>query len=323
MHAASYLVLETPRAGNMGYRRLVSVGGLSQTNLTEALREVQKSGTGGDAVEVARTVRQPTVAGVAGREGTERLVLVHSGLGRASPEVIATLRDRLESLLTNEASALVQMSETWTQARDLLTIGHPDIDDWHGQLITLLPMNLQEPTPVSGTGEAQAESHLSSPKHLKTHPRISTNIIIVFAAGCAILILTGVLFFYPRDPAKQEGISKQEISIAEDCWEALNELFAFYEASQADSSLKGAMNRARKALDEEPPLDSANRRIIIDEWASAISDRSVDNLKQAGLFSDPPILSTYDQNMRFNRFIETHRKLLPIEASQRQQNAGK
>lgn len=311
MQSASYLVLETPRAGNLGYRRLVSVGGLSLTNLTEALREVQKSGAGGDAVEVARTVRQPTVAGVAGREGTERLVLVHSGLGRASAEVIAALRDRLESLLTHEVSALVQIPATWSPARDRLTIGHPDLDAWHGQLIALLPTHLQEPTPVSGTGEAQADPRLSSPKPLKTHPRISPNIIIVFAAGLIVSILAGVLFFTPRDPSATTAHSKQETVLINECWDALEALFKdFTLTGTSTDPLIQAMNQVKTSLAADPPLNFEQRHEVINRWHSAMSSPGVNDvqLARAGLFSKPPI-SEPIQQARMNRFRMAYEKL--------------
>jgi hypothetical protein len=192
-----------------------------------------------------------------------------------------------------------------------LTIGHPDIDDWHGQLITLLPMNLQEPTPVSGTGEAQAESHLSSPKHLKTHPRISTNIIIVFAAGLIVSILAGVLFFTPRDPSAPTTHSKQETVLINECWDALEALFKdFTLTGTSTAPLIQAMNQVKTSLAADPPPNLEQRHEVINTWHSAMSSPGVNDvqLARAGLFSKPPI-SEPIQRARLDRFRMAYEKL--------------
>ena len=68
---------------------------------------------------------------------------------------------------------------------------------------------------MSGTGEAQADPRLSSPK-----PKDPSADFAQYHRfqGLIVSILAGVLFFTPRDPSATTAHSKQETVLINECW---------------------------------------------------------------------------------------------------------
>ena len=127
-----YLIVDTPRAGELGHRFVVPPSVLDEAEVARVAGRASREGRGEDFVSVTRNVVQ-RLGGGAVRNGPETLILAGIDVGRLDDRAIGRLKSSLESLWPRVDNLVEDFAQGSYPTRD--TLAHAaELEDWKDEL---------------------------------------------------------------------------------------------------------------------------------------------------------------------------------------------
>ena len=207
-----FLALETPRANNLGYRVAVSTVVLDDTVIDSYLRRAAGCDNGEDYLSVSHSVTQPRASGIEGREGTERIILVHPGMSQCSQENRDRLERQLRGMLEVDIPLIVKSDAIWYDAQ-ARTIVHLDaLNTLYERVLPLLPTSSgwadrPKQGSFSDTPSSPAKSQGPS-KPRSPNPAFAWRISALAVVFVAIIIILAVRSVWFSSPPGGENSGK-------------------------------------------------------------------------------------------------------------------
>lgn len=198
-----WLVIETPRAGDLGYRFLVSRVGLGESDLVRLVTESTRDPIGSNYIstwqEVAQTLNTKTV-----RFGAERIILYGVDTSSLAPEKLASVQNELRELF-GPIETLTKSMDWRKSARSVIVV-LPELQQWiEKPLFRELPFS-DSSLPISAPLPCGA-----SAGHQKRN-RSSIFWIFLCSGLLAILAIFLVIFTWPHPPGTPRGSSQSSLS---------------------------------------------------------------------------------------------------------------
>jgi len=199
----SYLILDSPRVGSLGYRIIVNVGCAPTAYIEECLERSRQQPSAPDILVVSHIVKQYGQSTIVAREGVERLLLISAQLTVAEPIIRERVGELLNSILQQDVEQLLADPELPGMARDRIIIEHPLLSSWLRRVDALLhdrtdSGNDADIAPTSQTWQRQqpspsqpesASQTIPNPPPSILPPRTANNSHKILCVGAAILTL--------------------------------------------------------------------------------------------------------------------------------------
>lgn len=197
------LVIETPRAGDLGHRFLVSCPGLSESEIVGLVSESTRTPIGSHYIstsqQVAQTLNTKTV-----RFGVERIILYGIDTNGLTPEKLALVQNELQVLFVPVENLIKTMD--WQRNARSVVVVLPELQRWIEKSIfsDLLPTDSSGP--ISGPLPRGA-----SAGHQKRN-RSSIFWFFLRLGLLALLAVILVIFTWPQTPSTPPGSSQSSLS---------------------------------------------------------------------------------------------------------------
>jgi hypothetical protein len=197
------LVIETPRAGDLGHRFLVSCPGLSESEIVGLVTESTRTPIGSHYIstsqQVAQTLNTKTV-----RFGVERIILYGIDTNGLTPEKLALVQNELQ-VLFGPVENLIKTMDWQRNARSVVVV-LPELQRWIEKSIfsDLLPTDSSNPISAPLPRGASAG-------HQKRN-RSSIFWFFLCLGLLAILAFFSVIFTWPPPPGTPRGSSQSPLS---------------------------------------------------------------------------------------------------------------